>query len=116
MGTSKKNNSNANNSNTVGLNVISLKDWIKSHPAQSAGYGLTGVMNIGGLLDDDKILGQLGGAAGGYGIAKIPAVSAYLNSKGIDPTLVAMTGGALGSLFDKLRTQKEEEYNQYRTY
>ena len=93
-----------------------LKNWIKAHPVQSAGYGLTGAMNIGGLFDNDKFLGQLGGAAAGYGISQIPAVSTFLDSHGITPATITMTSGALGSLFDKLRAKKEEEYNQYKTY
>lgn len=96
---------------TEQTNANNLKNWIKSHPAQTAGYGLTGAMNIGGLFDNDKVLGQLGGAAGGYGITQIPKVATFLNSHGVNPAIVSMAGGALGSLFDELRAKKEEDSN-----
>jgi hypothetical protein len=92
--------------------LSTLGGWIKAHPWQTAGYGLTGAMNLGGLFDNDKLLGQLGGAAAGFGISKIPAVSGLLAAHGINPALVAMGGGALGSLFDKLRANKDAQYTE----
>ena len=74
----------------------------KAHPFKTAGLVGLGAGNIGGLTDNDKFGGQLGGLAlGGLG--------SYL--MGANPyTALAMTlgGGELGSLFDKLRAKKEQ--------
>ena len=73
------------------------------HPFLAGAGALTTGMNIAGLTDNDKFGGQLGGAAlGGLG--------SYL--AGLNPGyayLVTTAGGALGSLFDKLRAKREQE-------
>ena len=87
-------------------------DFVKANPWETAGYGITGAMNIGGLFDNDKIGGQLGGAALGTGLGFLPQL---LQAAPLDPkykVLLGMTGGALGSLFDKLRAEKEQQAEQ----
>lgn len=82
----------------------------KAHPYAAMGLGTLGAMNIGGLTDNDKFGGQLGGAAlGGLGATLAqdnPALQAAL----------VMGGGSLGSLFDKLRAKKEQEQLQEQRY
>ena len=74
-----------------------------AHPFLTGAGALTTGMNIAGLTDNDKFGGQLGGAAlGGLG--------SYL--AGLNPGyayLATTAGGALGSLFDKLRAKREQE-------
>ena len=78
----------------------------KAHPFKTAGLVGLGAGNIGGLTDNDKFGGQLGGLAlGGFGsyLAKANPYAA---------AMMTMGGGALGSLFDKLRAKKELEEQQ----
>lgn len=83
---------------------------IKAHPYLSAGMGALGAANIAGLVDDNKIGGQLvGGLAGGV----IPAVMGASPMAAIG---LGLGGGMLGSLFDKLRAKKEAEQQQMSTY
>ena len=85
--------------NTLGM----AKSAIKANPWQSAGLGALGVANIAGLIDDDKIGGQLvGGLAGGV----IPAV---MGANPMTAIALGLGGGTLGSIFDKLRAKKELE-------
>lgn len=77
-----------------------------AHPLATASMLGLGGMNLGGLTDNNKFGGQLAGALGGAlisnqigGFAQNPLWSAGLT----------MGGGALGSLFDKLRAKKEAE-------
>lgn len=86
------------------------KAYMGAHPWKTAaGVGL-GLTNLSGLTDNDYYGGQLAGlAAGGLG-------SAFLGN-GFSP-MVTMAGGALGSLFDKLRQKQAEskrasQYNNY---
>ena len=87
-----------------------LKAYIGAHPVKSAATAGLGLANISGLTDNDYYGGQLAGlAAGGLG-------SAFLGG-GFSP-IATMAGGALGSLFDKLRQKQAEnnrqsQYNQY---
>jgi hypothetical protein len=87
----------------------SLWNNIKKHPGEAAGTGLLAAGNIAGLVDNDNLLGQVLGTAGG----------ALLGSKLLDfgPLGIAntaMVGGGLGALFDALRSKKaqEEQYQQ----
>lgn len=95
------------------LKQVFDKGWgaVKAHPWQAAGTGLLGAANLGGLFDNNKLLGQGIGAALGAaapaiftGITKIP-----LNIGTLGRVNLAMGGGALGSLFDTLRAKQEEE-------
>lgn len=84
---------------------------IKAHPWQTAGTGLNAAGNIAGLIDDNKLLGQILGTAGG----------ALLGTKGLGfgPLGIAntaMLGGNLGALFDKLRSKKEQEEQYQQQY
>ena len=82
---------------------------IKAHPYKAGLTGLGAGLNIAGLVDNDKVLGQAIGALGGGLVgAAIPGMGPL----GIVGT--AMGGGALGSLFDALRAKKaqEEQYQQ----
>lgn len=75
----------------------------KAHPFKTAGLVGLGASNIGGLTDNDKFGGQLGGLAlGGLG-------SYLMEANPYTAAMMTMGGGALGSLFDKLRAQKEQE-------
>lgn len=80
---------------------------IQAHPIKSLALAGSAAGNIGGLFDDNKIGGQLGGAVLG-GLAG--------NALGFNPAMSAMAGGNLGTLFDKLRTQKELEKQQAQQY
>ena len=78
----------------------------KQHPFKTAGLVGLGAGNIGGLTDNNKFGGQLGGLAlGGLG--------SYL--AGVNPytaAMLTMGGGELGALFDKLRAKREQEQSQ----
>lgn len=85
--------------NTLGM----AGSAIKAHPLAAAGMGAMGAANIAGLVDDDKIGGQLvGGLAGGV----IPAM---MGANPMTAIALGLGGGTLGSLFDKLRAKKELE-------
>lgn len=76
---------------------------IKAHPWASAGIGALGAVNLAGLVDDDKIGGQLvGGLGAGIG-------SALAGVSPVAAIALGLGGGTLGSLFDKLRAKKELE-------
>lgn len=87
-----------------------LHDWIGEHKLKTLGYGLGGTMNLAGLTDNDKFGGQIGGAALGAGLGSLGFLPG-----GIGAVPAAMFGGAIGSLFDKLRAKREQEaqYPQY---
>lgn len=79
----------------------------KSHPFKTAGLGALGLGNIGGLMDNNKFGGQLGGLAlGGLGAATLASGNPYLQA------MLTMGGGELGALFDKLRAKKEQQAQQ----
>lgn len=85
-----------------------LVENMRAHPFKTAGIGLGGLMNVSGLFDNDKIIGQAAGLGAGGLAAK------YLLPKfgvgGIaNGALAVMGGGTLGSLFDKLMAKKAEE-------
>lgn len=95
------------------LKQVFDKGWgaIKAHPWQAAGTGILGAANLGGLFDNDKLLGQ--GIGAGIGLAA-PAIlgsimKAPINIGTLGRANLAMAGGALGSLFDTLRAKQEEE-------
>ena len=81
-----------------------------AHPFATGAGMLTTGMNVAGLMDNDKFGGQIGGLAlGGLG--------SYL--AGLNPGyayLATTAGGALGSLFDKLRAKREQEAQQAQAY
>lgn len=83
-------------------------DAAKAHPFKTAGLIGSAAGNIGGLTDNDKFGGQLGGLAlGGLG--------SYLAGDALGPygkLMLTMGGGNLGALFDKLRARKEMEQAQ----
>ena len=91
-----------------------LGNQIVSNPVTTAGLALGTGANIAGLLDNKYVGGQLAG--GGLG-----ALSAYLIPKLFNGTKAApiamiagsLGGGALGSVFDKLREQKNSQQNLY---
>lgn len=77
-----------------------------AHPFLTGAGALTTGMNVAGLMDNDKFGGQLGGAALG-------GLASYFG--GLTPGyayLATTAGGALGSLFDKLRAKREQEAQQ----
>lgn len=85
-------------------------NYVKSNPATTAALGLGGAANLAGLLDDNGIGGQLLGAGLG-------GAASFLAPKALDmaplptQTKIALTlaGGGLGSLFDTLRSKKEQQ-------
>lgn len=85
--------------NTLGM----AGSAIKAHPWASAGMGALGAANVAGLVDDDKIAGQLVGGLGSGVIANLAGVSPMAS------LAIGLGGGTLGSLFDKLRAKKELE-------
>lgn len=81
---------------------------IKAHPFAAGALGLAGATNLAGLVDNNKVGAQLiGGAAG----AALPAL---FGASPMTTIALGATGGALGSLFDKLRAKKEAQ--QQSTY
>ena len=75
------------------------------HPFKTAGLIGLGGMNLGGLTDNNKFGGQIGGLALG-------GIGSYLADDALGPygkMMLTMGGGALGSLFDKLRAKKEQQ-------
>lgn len=81
-----------------------------AHPFATGAGLLTGGMNVAGLMDNDKFGGQLGGLALG-------GLASYFG--GLNPGyayLATTAGGALGSLFDKLRAKREAEAQQAQMY
>ena len=98
------------------INVSPLKTmgkgiWgnVKAHKGASIGTGLNAAGNIAGIVDNDKLLGQVLGTAGG---ALLASKGLQLGPLGV--ANMAMGGGNLGALFDKLREKKaqEEQYQQ----
>lgn len=76
----------------------------KAHPFKTAGLIGLGAGNIGGLMDNDKFGGQLGGLAlGGLGAATLMSGNPY------GAAMMTLGGGGLGALFDKLRAKKAQE-------
>jgi hypothetical protein len=91
-----------------------FKDFLtplKNNPGLGLGLIGTGAMNIGGLFDNDKVGGQLVGGLGGYAVGKhlLPQILGTVSPQA--KVLATLGGGALGSLFDKLRQNKEDQYN-----
>lgn len=78
------------------------KTYIGQHPFQTAGLAGLGLANLGGLTDNDQFGGQLIGTGLG-GLASI------MTDNPMARAAITMGGGTLGSLFDKLRAQKEQE-------
>lgn len=85
------------------LNI--LGSYTGAHPLKTAaGIGL-GAMNVGGLTDNDYTGGQIAGSLiGGLG-------SKFLGG-GFSP-IATLAGGALGSLFDKLRQKQADSRQSY---
>ena len=82
----------------------------KNHPFKTAGLIGLGAGNIGGLTDNDKFAGQIGGLGlGGLGAAAFA-------SNPYTAALMTMGGGQLGALFDKLRAHKEQEQARPQQY
>lgn len=107
---SAMNTQNLDNGVTLGqLGKLGL-GAASAHPFLAGAGALTTGMNLAGLTDNDKFGGQLGGAALGglasWGFGLKPGY-AYL---------ATAAGGALGSLFDKLREKREQEAALARQY
>jgi hypothetical protein len=78
------------------------KTYIGQHPFQTAGLAGLGLANLGGLTDNDQFGGQLIGAGLG-------GLASTMTGDPLAKAAITMGGGTLGSLFDKLRAQKEQE-------
>lgn len=87
----------------LSTNLGALGAQVKAHPFKAGLGGIATGANVAGLFDDDHLLGQALGLGGG----------AFLgNALGMTPMntyLAATSAGALGSLFDKLRTKRDAE-------
>lgn len=81
---------------------------IKAHPWQAAGTGLNAAAFGAGLLDNDKVVGQLLGTAAGIAIPK--AFNMKLGPLAALNT--AMAAGGVGSLFDTLLAAKEKKQRE----
>jgi hypothetical protein len=89
--------------NSLGNTLGMVGSAVQAHPWATAGLGAMGLANISGLVDDDKIGGQLvGGLGAGIG-------SALAGVSPMTSIALGLGGGTLGSLFDKLRAKKEAE-------
>lgn len=78
---------------------------IKAHPWATAGTALNAGLNVAGLFDNDKILGQVLGTAGGIILPRV----LKMNFGPLGAANAAMIGGNLGALFDNLRAKRERE-------
>jgi hypothetical protein len=96
LGGGRVGNGLANTAGAIGANI-------SANPLAAIGMGSLGAANIAGLVDNDKIGGQLVGTLGGGALAHFLPVSPMAK------LAVGMGGGMLGSLFDKLRAKKELE-------
>lgn len=85
-------------------------NWMSNHKLKTAGLAGTGLMNLAGLFDNDKIVGQGLGLGAGFAAGKIlPGLLKTNPLTGSGLALATMAGGSLGSLFDKLMAKKAEE-------
>lgn len=97
---------------SLGQLGTTLKGYWQRQPflGKAAGAGLA-LGNIGGLVDNDKFGGQLGGLAlGGLGSKALMSAGAMSNPGAA--ALLTMAGGELGALFDKLRAKREGQRRQ----
>lgn len=91
-----------------------LGNQIASHPLATAGIGLGAGANIAGLTDNDYIGGQLaGGGLGALGAYLIPQLFKGTPASPMTMIAGALSGGTLGSLFDKLREQRDSQQDLY---
>jgi hypothetical protein len=95
--------------NPLKYNLGAVGQAIKAHPFKAAGLGVLGAANISGLMDDDKVGGQLVGGLGGAALPMLMTKLGMAAPTPIGKLAMVMGGGALGSLFDKLRAKKEVE-------
>ena len=94
-----------------------LKNFVAEDPLLTAGYGISGAMNLGGLFDNSEFMGQLIGAGLGTGASFLPEILGQQNV--LDPkykVMAGMAGGALGSLFDNLQAKRKEEEARRQQY
>lgn len=97
---------------SLGQLGTTLKGYWQRQPflGKAAGVGLT-LGNLGGLVDNDKFGGQLGGLAlGGLGAKALMSAGSMVNPGAA--ALMTMAGGELGALFDKLRAKREGQRRQ----
>lgn len=89
--------------------VAGTVNYMKAHPGRAAGLGVLGASNVAGLFDNNKLLGQIGGAAlGGLTSAGLAAAGVPW-AHGVNLAWAPMIGGTLGSMFDALRAKNEQE-------
>lgn len=88
-----------------------LLENMGQHKGMTALTGGLGLANIAGLVDNDSVIGQLGGGAlGALAGSKLFGLTPYgtINT--------ALAGGAIGGLFDVLRSKKEQEEQYQQQY
>lgn len=76
---------------------------IKAHPGVALGTAANAAGNLAGLVDNDKLLGQVLGTVGGAVLG-----GAGLGLTPLGTINLAMAGGNLGMLFDKLRSKRAQ--------
>ena len=83
---------------------------IKAHPWAAAGTAALGATNLAGLFDNDRIGGQLlGGGLGAGAALLLPKLNSNWKLGGLGIANMIQAGGALGSLFDKLKSKQDAE-------
>lgn len=111
-----------NNNAPIGDLGVALKtagQLAKSNRAATAGMGVLTALNLAGLFDNKQVGGQLIGSAAGAAIPALLMKGGLMKSNPVLGLAISQGGGALGSLFDKLRAKKAEEqamaqqYTQY---
>lgn len=98
-------NVSLNGGSNLGATMAALGAQAKAHPFITAGTAANGAMNVAGLFDNDKILGQAIGTAAGAILPKALGM-------GLSPLAalnVAMGAGNLGAMFDIMRSKKEQQ-------
>ena len=102
--------------NPLKYNLGAMGQAIKAHPFKAAGLGVLGAANVAGLMDDDKVGGQLVGGLGGAALPMLMTKIGMAAPTPVGKLAMVMGGGALGSLFDKLRAKKEQEAEASQQY
>ena len=109
-----------NSVNPITLKELFGKGWgaVKAHPGAAIGTGLLGASNLAGLTDNDKLLGQAAGTLLGVAAPKIiqTVTGIPVDIGTLGRVNLAMGGGALGSLFDTLRSKKADERAAMQSY
>lgn len=92
-----------------------LSGFAKAHPYQALATGANAAGNVAGVVDNNKLLGQVVGTGLGLAAPKllsmIPGpIGAFGKGLGLlGKANLAMGGGNIGAMFDVLRAKREQE-------